>query len=145
MTKVIEYMEKLEELEATPKQSGNKIGDKDQSEDKTGKSKSKTKGEKRKRNNSGSEDNCCYKYCAICKAKGGSFWTHNTEECRPLTGYQKNKRIVTQNLTKKEFHALTESQMKEYFGNKEREPQTKRVKGSSDSSLSSSESSDCEE
>ncbi len=43
MTKVIEYMEKLEELEATPKQSGNKIGDKDQSEDKTGKSKSKTK------------------------------------------------------------------------------------------------------
>ena len=36
-------MEKLEILEATTKQSGNKKGDKDKSEDKTGKSKSKTK------------------------------------------------------------------------------------------------------
>ena len=36
MTKVIEYMEKLEVLEATTKQSGNKRGGKEKSEDKTG-------------------------------------------------------------------------------------------------------------
>ena len=39
MTEVIEYMEKLEVLEATNKQSGTKKNDKDKSEDKTGKSK----------------------------------------------------------------------------------------------------------
>ena len=42
MTEVIEYMEKLEVLEATNKQSGTKKGDKEKSEDKTGKSKNKT-------------------------------------------------------------------------------------------------------
>ena len=29
------------------------------------------------------------------------FWTHNTEECRSLTGYQRNKRNFTQNMSKK--------------------------------------------
>ena len=42
MTEVIEYMEKLEVLEATNKQPGTKKNDKDKSEDKTGKSKHKT-------------------------------------------------------------------------------------------------------
>ena len=43
MTEVVEYMEKLEVLEATTKQSSIKKHDKDNSEDKTGKSKNKTK------------------------------------------------------------------------------------------------------
>ena len=43
MTKVIEYMEKLEVIEATNKQSDTKKNDKDKSEDKIGKSKNKTK------------------------------------------------------------------------------------------------------
>ena len=72
MTEVIEYMEKLEVLEATIKQSGTKKNDKEKSEDKTGKSKNKTKkfpkkhskskGRKRKRDDSDSEDDRYNKY-----------------------------------------------------------------------------------
>ena len=103
MTEVIEYMEKLEVLEATNKQSGTKKNDKDKSEDKTGKSKNKTKkfhkknynskGRKKKRDGSDSEDDQYNKYCAICKDKGGPFWTHNTEDCRTLAGFKKKKQI----------------------------------------------------
>ena len=155
MTQVIEYMEKLEVLEATNKSSGNKKSDKEKSEDKTGKSKSKTKkfakkssknkGKKRKRNDSDSEDDRRSKYCAICKVKGGPFWTHNTEDCRILSGFQKKKDHVTSKMTKKEFGAIIESQMKKYFGMKDKGPRVKRAKNSSDSSSSSSESSDSEE
>ena len=122
MNEVIEYMEKLEVLEATNKQSGTKKGDKEKSEDKTGKSKNKTKkfpkkhskskGKKRKRHDSDSEDDRYDKYCAICKAKGGPFWTHDTEDCRTLTGFRKKKQRATQGMTKKEFHALVNTQWK---------------------------------
>ena len=105
MTEVIEYIEKLEVLEATNKQSGAKKNDKDRSEDKTGKSKkqgldisqenSKFKGKKRKRNGSISEDYQYDKYFAICKVKGGPFWTQNTEDCRTLVGFRKKKHRVT--------------------------------------------------
>ena len=155
MTEVIEYMEKLEVLEATTKAAGTKKNDKDKSEDKTGKSKSKTKkfpkkssrnkGKKRKRGDSDSDDDRRGKYCAICKAKGGPFWTHNTEDCRILSGYQRKKDRVTQNMTKKEFQVIIESQMRRYFGNQAKGPRNKRAKTSSGSSTSSSESSDTEE
>ena len=155
MTEVIEYMEKLEVLEATTKQPGNKKRDKEKSEDKTGKSKSKTKkfskkssknrGKKRKRNDSDSEEDSRTKYCAICKAKGGPFWSHNTEDCRILSGYQKHKHRATQNMSKKEFNALVHAQVQRVLGKKAKTPRTKRAKGSSDSSPSSSESSDSEE
>ena len=79
ITKVIEYMEKLEVLEATTKQPGNKKSDKDKSEDKNGKFKSKTKKfpkqflRIRARRERVKENKCCSKFCAICKAKGGPF------------------------------------------------------------------------
>ena len=98
MTEVIEYMEKLEILEATNKQSGSKKNDKDKSGDQTGKSKNKTKkfhkkhskskDRKRKRYGSDYEDDRYNKYCAICKAKGGPFLTHNTKDCRTLAGFR---------------------------------------------------------
>ena len=101
MTEVIEYMKKLEVLEATNKQSGTKKHDKDKSEDKTGRSKNKTqkfpkkhsksKSRKRKRDDSESEDDQYDKYCTIYKAKGEPFWTHDTEDCRTLAGFKKKK------------------------------------------------------
>ena len=85
-------MEKSEVLEATNKQPSTKKYDKNGSEDKTGKSNRKTKkfykknsksnGKKRKRSDSDSNNGRYNKYCAICNAKGGPFWTHNTEDCR---------------------------------------------------------------
>ena len=81
MSEVIEYMEKLDFLEATHKQSSTKKNDKDKSEDETGNSNNKTKkihkknskskGKKRKRNYSEDEDDQFDKYYAIYRAKGG--------------------------------------------------------------------------
>ena len=61
-------------------------------------------GEKRKRHDSDSEDDRYDKYCAICKAKGGLFWTHDTEDCRTLVGFKKKKQRATHGMTKKDFH-----------------------------------------
>ena len=155
MTEVIEYMEKLEVLEATNKQSSTKKGDKEKSEDKTGKSKNKTKkfpkkhskskGKKRKRHDSDSEDDRYDKYCAICKAKGGPFWTHDTEDCRTLTGFRKKKQRATQGMTKKEFHALVNTQWKRFIEGKNKDTRPKKAKDSNESSVTSIESSDSEE
>ena len=102
---VIEYMGKLEILEATNKQSSTKKNDKDKSEDRTETSKNKSKklqkkhsqskGKKRMWNDSDYVDDQYDKYCAICKAKGWSFWTHNTEDCRTLAGCRRKKQRVT--------------------------------------------------
>ncbi len=46
-------------------------------------------------------------------------------------------------MRKKEFHALIESQMKKYFGNKDRGPQTKRAQGSGDSGITTTHYSWC--
>ena len=43
------------------------------------------------------EDDRYDKYCAICKAKGGPFWTHDTEDCKTLAGFRKKKQRVTHN------------------------------------------------
>ena len=79
MTEVIEYMQKLEVLAATNKQSSTKQNDKAKLGDETGKSKNKTKkflkkysqfkGKKLKRNDSDSDNNWYDKYCAIYNAK----------------------------------------------------------------------------
>ena len=69
------------------------------------------RGKKRKRNDSDSEEDSSTKYCAVCKARGGPFWSHNTEECRIVSGYQKYKKKATQNMSKKEFNDLIHAQM----------------------------------
>ena len=61
------------------------------------------KGKKRKKNNSGGD---MYEYCAIQNIKGGSFWTHDTDDCRSLWGFRKQRQRATQNMTKIEFHTL---------------------------------------
>ena len=140
MTEVIEYMEKLEVLEATNKQSGTKENDKDKSEDKTGKSKNKTKkfhkkhskskGKNKKRNDS---DYDWYdEYCAICKATGGQFWTNNTEDCRTLAAFKKKKQRATHGMTKKEFHALVNTQWKRFIEGKNKDSRPKKAKDSND-------------
>ena len=78
------------------------------------------KGKKRKRNDSDSdsEDGQYDKYCAICKAKGGPFWTHDTEDCRTPAGFRKKKQKATHGMTKKEFHALVNTQWKRFIEGK---------------------------
>ena len=53
---------------------------------------------KAERDDSVSEDGRYDKYCAIYKAKGGPFWTHDTEDCRTLAGFN-NIRNVLVNVT----------------------------------------------
>ena len=140
MTEVIEHMEKLEVLEATNKQSGTKKNDKDKSEDKTKKflkKYSKSKGKKRKRNDSDSDYDQYDKYCAICKAKGGPCWTHDTEDCRTLTGFKKKKPRATQGMTKKEFHALVNTQWKRFIEGKNKDTRPKKAKDTNESSVTS--------
>ena len=152
MTKVIEYMEKLEVLEATNKQSTTKKQGKEKSEDKTDKSRNKTKkshkghkskGRKRKRNDSDSEDDRYNKYCAVCKAKGGPFWTHNTDDCRVLAGFRKKKQKAISGLNKKEFNALVHAQVKRVLEGKNKKEDDKISKN--DSSVTSIDLSDMEE
>ena len=92
---------------------------------------SKSKGKKRKRNDSDSEDDkydWYDKYCAICKAKGLPFWNNDTKDCRTLTGFRKKKQRATQGMTKKEFHALVNTQWKRFIEGKIRIPGPKRPK-----------------
>ena len=133
LSKVIEFLEKLEVLEATNKQTSTTKSDKDKSEDNTGKSKNKTKKfhkkhskskgrkRKRKRNDSESEDDRYDRYCAICNIKGGPFWTQNIEDCRTLAHFKKKKQRATHGMTKKEFHALVNTQWKRLIEGKKKD------------------------
>ena len=145
MSEVIEYMDKLDVLEAMIKQVCSKMNDKDKSENKSTNFQrkiSKSKVKKRKRNDSESEDDCYDKYCVICKVKGGQFWSHNTEDYKTLVGFKKKKQRATHGMTKKKFHALVNTQWKRFVEGKNMDTRPKKAKDSNESSITSIESSD---
>ena len=62
----------------------------------------------------------------ICNAKGGPFWTHDTEGCRTLAGFKKKKQRATHGMTKKEFHALVNTQWKRFIEGKNKDTRPKK-------------------
>ena len=82
--------------------------------------------------------------CAICKAKGGPFWTHNTEDCRALAGFKKKKQRATHGMTKKEFYASVITQWKRFIEGKNKDNMPEKAKDSNESSVTLNESSDSE-
>ena len=130
LTEVVEYLERLEVLDATEKKNDSQKKGNDKSENKT---KSKPKGhrtsrkgkkshKKRKRStdsdaSSDSEnDSKSKKFCQICKAVGGTYWNHNTAECgrikylkKPSGSHKSYK--SSKNYDSKEMNALIQEQV----------------------------------
>ena len=98
LTEVVEYLERLEVLDATEKKKESQRKGNDKSENKA---KSKAKGhkasrkgkksqKKRKRSmdseasSDSDDDSRSKKFCQICKGVGGTYWNHNTIDCARL-------------------------------------------------------------
>ena len=104
LTEVVEYLERLEVLDATEKKKEPQKKGNDKSENKT-KSKSKghkssrkgKKSNKKRKRSTDSEvssdsdnDSRSKKFCQICKAVGGTYWNHNTTDCGRIKHLKKS-------------------------------------------------------